>query len=124
MPFGTTMAGDVFQHKLDQSFGKIKQVIVIADDIVIVGKKPNHTRHDQALTTLLDTTRRCNVRLNYEKLQYKKDEVDFLVRLTPQVVASLMKVKLSVITKMPAPTSQETSTIIYRNDQLLVQVFR
>ena len=24
MPFGVTMAGDVFQHKLDQCFGKIK----------------------------------------------------------------------------------------------------
>ena len=39
MPFGVTVAGDVFQHKLDQSFGKIKQVIVIADDIMVVGKK-------------------------------------------------------------------------------------
>ena len=40
MPFGVRVAGDFFQHKLDQCFGKIKQVIVIADDIMIVGKKP------------------------------------------------------------------------------------
>ena len=38
MPFGVTVAGDVFQHKLDQCFGHIKQVIVIADDRMIVGK--------------------------------------------------------------------------------------
>ena len=75
------MAGDVFQQQPDQCFGHIKQVIVIADDIMIVGKKPNHNNYDQALTTLLETARRCNVRLNYEKLQYKK-EVDFLVKLT------------------------------------------
>ena len=68
MPFGVTVAGDVFQHKLDQCFGKIMQVIVIADDIIIVGKKQNHTSHDQALTTLLETARRCNVKLNYEKI--------------------------------------------------------
>ena len=55
------MAGDVFQHKLDQCLGKIKQVIVIADDIMIVAKKPNHSYHDQALTTLLETARKCNV---------------------------------------------------------------
>ena len=61
MPFGATVAGDVFQHKLDQCFGKIKEVIVIADDIMIVGKKPNHSNHDQALTTMLETARRCNV---------------------------------------------------------------
>ena len=53
------------------------QVIMIADDIMIVGKKPNHSGHDQALTTLLETTRRCNVRLSHETLQCKKEEVDF-----------------------------------------------
>ena len=51
----------VFQHKLDQCFGMIKQVIVIADDIVIVAKQQNHREHDLALTTLLDTARKCNV---------------------------------------------------------------
>ena len=82
MPFGVTLTGDVFQCKLDQCFGKIKQVIVIADDIMIVGKKPNHNDHDQALTTLLETARRINVKLNY-----------FSVRPIPQVVTSLIKVK-------------------------------
>ena len=28
MPFGATVAGDVFQHKMDQCFGRIKQEIV------------------------------------------------------------------------------------------------
>ena len=32
MPIEVTVAGDVLQHKLDQCFGKVKQVIVIADD--------------------------------------------------------------------------------------------
>ena len=61
MPFDVTVAGDVFQHKLEQCFGNIKHVIVLADDIVIVGKKPNDNNHDQALTTLFETARRCNV---------------------------------------------------------------
>ena len=54
MPFGITVAGDVFQHMLDQCFGKIDQVIVIVDDIMIAGKKQNHRDHDVALTTLLE----------------------------------------------------------------------
>ena len=33
MPFGATVVGDVFQCKLEQWFGKIEQVIIIADDI-------------------------------------------------------------------------------------------
>ena len=48
MPFGATVAGDVLQCKLDGCFGKIEQVIIIADDIMIVGYKPGHSDHDQA----------------------------------------------------------------------------
>ena len=80
MLFGTTVAGDVFQHKLDQCFGQRENVIAIADDIMIVGKKTNHSDDDQVLTTLLETARKCNVHLNYDKLQYKKQEVDLFWR--------------------------------------------
>ena len=80
-PFGATVAGDVFQHKLDECFGHIPNMIVIGDNIMVVGKQPNHKDHDQTLTTLLETARQCNVRLNYEKLQYKQTEVEFSKRL-------------------------------------------
>ena len=33
------MAGDIFQWKLDQCFSHLKNVIIIADDIMIVGEK-------------------------------------------------------------------------------------
>ena len=77
MPFGATVTKDVFQCKLDQCFEKIKNVIVIADVIIIVGKRENHSDHYKSLTTLLDTARKCNACLNYDKLQYKMHEVDF-----------------------------------------------
>ena len=69
MPFGATLASDVFQCKLDECFGKIEQVIIIADDIMIVGYKPDHSDYVQAFTTLLQTAQKCNVKLNYDKLQ-------------------------------------------------------
>ena len=68
MPFGTTVAGDVFQRKLDQCFGHLQNVIVIADDIMVNRKQPNHKDHNQALTALLNTARKCNICLNHEKL--------------------------------------------------------
>ena len=55
MPFGITVAGDVFQRKLYQCFRKIDQVIVITDDILMVGEQHNHKDHDIALTNLLET---------------------------------------------------------------------
>ena len=75
MPFGVTVAGDVFQCKLDACFGKIEQVIIIADDIMIVGYIPDHSDHDHAFTTLLQTAKKCNVKLTYDKLWYKQNEV-------------------------------------------------
>ena len=66
MPFGITVAGDMFQRKLDQYFGQIEQVIVIADDIMVVGNQPNHRDHDVALTNLLETARKSNIHLIYD----------------------------------------------------------
>ena len=71
MPFGATVAGDVFQRKLDECFGKLKQIIIIADVIMVVGYKPDHSDHDQAFTNLLLTAQKCNVKLYFDKLQYK-----------------------------------------------------
>ena len=55
MPFGATIVGDVFQCQLDECFGKIEHIIIIADDNMIVGYKPGHSDHEQAFTTLLQT---------------------------------------------------------------------
>ena len=107
MPFGVTVAGGVLQCKLDQCFGHIKQVIVIPDDIMIVDKKPNHSNHDQALTTLLETARRCNVQLNYEKWQYKKQEVDLFGEAYTTSGHKHDKNKVTAVTKMPALTNKK-----------------
>ena len=81
MPFGATVAGDVLPApSWDQCFGQIPNVIVISDYIMIVGKMQIHRDHNQALTTLLHTARKCNVRLNYDKLQYKQTEMEFYGR--------------------------------------------
>ena len=77
VPFGITVARDVFQRQLDQCFGNIDHLIVISDDIMVVGKQHNHKDCDVALTNLLQAARKCNIRLNFDKLQYKKTEVNF-----------------------------------------------
>ena len=52
MPLCAMVAGDVFQSKLDECFGKIEQVIIISEDIMIVGYKPDHSDHDKAFINL------------------------------------------------------------------------
>ena len=97
MPFGATVAGDMFWCMLDECFGKIKQVITIADDIMIVGYKPDHSDHDQSFTNLLQIAQNGNMKLNYNKLQYKQDEVEFFGEHIPEAVASQVKMKCQLL---------------------------
>ena len=100
MPFGITVAGDVFQCKLDECFGHIKNLIVIADDVMIVGRNENHKDHDIAFTTLLHTARKCNVKLNYNKLKFKCTEVNFYGETYMTDGCRLAQDKIQAIVKM------------------------
>ena len=46
MPFEARVVGVVFQKRLAECFGKLMQVIIIADDIMVVGYKPDHSDHE------------------------------------------------------------------------------
>ena len=107
MPFSITVVGDVFQWKLDECFSHIKNLIVIADNIIVVGRKHNHKDHDIAFTMLLQTARRCNVKLNYEKLQYKCTEVNFYGETYTTVGCKPAESKITAIVKMPSPSSKK-----------------
>ena len=107
MPFGTTVDGGLFQYKLDQCFGHIPNVIVIADDIMVVGKMQNHRDHNQALKTLLHTARECNVRLNYEKLQYKETEVEFFIETYTVDDCKPAQSKVKAIVEVPSPSCRK-----------------
>ena len=107
MPFGATVAGDVFQRKLDQCFGHLENVIVIADDIMVVGKQNNHKDHYIALKQLLKIARECNVHLNYDKLQYKQTEVDFFGKTYTIDGRKPSQSKVNAIQEMPPPQSKK-----------------
>ena len=120
MPFGITVAGNVFQRRLDQHFGQIEQVIVIADDIMVVGNQSNHRDHDVALTNLLATARKSNIRLNYDKLAYKKTEVEFFGETYTTNGCKPAQSKVTAIVEMPPPTSKKQVQSLYWYDQLLI----
>ena len=107
MPFSITVAGPVFQRQLDHYFGKIDQLIVIADDIMVVGKQHNHKDHDAALTNLLESARKCNIRLNFDKLQYKKTEVNFCGETNTTIGHKSAQSKVSAIVEMPPLTCKK-----------------
>ena len=107
MPFGVNVAGDVFQQKLDEIFGKLTQVMCIADDIMVVGYKDNLSNHDLALTKLFQTAQKNNVKLNFEKLQYKKHEVTFFGENYTTQGRKADHRKIKTIVKMKQPENKK-----------------
>ena len=82
-------------------------MIVTNDDIMIVGKQQNHRDYDAAFATLLETARKCNVRLNFDKLQYKKTDVDFFDETYTTSGYKPAQSKVSAIVEIPAPTCKK-----------------
>ena len=74
---------------------------------MIFGYKPDHSDHDLPLTTLLQTAQKCNVKLNYDKLQCKQDEVEFFGETYTTSSHKPSKDKVSVLTAMPSSTNKE-----------------
>ena len=72
---------------------------------MVVGK--NHREHDLALTSLLDTARKCNIQLNCNKLQYKKTEVDVFRETYMIDGCKPVQTKVSAITMMPEPSCKK-----------------
>ena len=107
MPFGITVAGDMFQCKLDECFGHTKNLIVIADDIMVTGRKHNHKDHGLAFTTLLQMARKCNVKLNYENLQYKCMEVNIYGETCTTDGHKPAQSKITAIAEIPSPSSKK-----------------
>ena len=74
---------------------------------MVVGKQNNHKDHDIALTQLLKTARECNVRLNYDKLQYKRTEVGFFGKTYTIDGQKPSQSKVKAIKEMPPPQSKK-----------------
>ena len=70
---------------------------------MVVGRKHNHKDHDLAFTTLLQTAKKCNVKLNFEKLQYKCTYTEQNHHHSQDAI----------------PQLQKRGTIIYRYDNYL-----
>ena len=73
---------------------------------MVIGKNDNHKDHDLAFTTLLQTARRYNVKLNY-KLKFKCTEVNFYGETYTTDGCKPAQNKVTAIVEMPPPSSKK-----------------
>ena len=77
MSFGTNVSGDCHQWGFDSIYGKLDNVIGIADYLLIWGDDTDGSDHDCAFQAVLDTTQKNNLKLNIDKVQYHQKKVTF-----------------------------------------------
>ena len=105
MPFGTNVSGDCHQPGIDSIYGKLDNVIGIADDLLIWGNEEDGSDHDRAFQSVLETTRKNNLKLNIAKIQYHQKKVTFFGETYTIDGHCPMPDKLQAVTEMTTPTS-------------------
>ena len=106
LPMGTVVASDIFQKKLDAIYIGLPGVTGIADDMIVYGR--TEEEHDKNLIRFLETTRQNGLKLNRQKLQFKKNEVSFFGHRWSRDGISPDPEKIKSILQMEFPQNKET----------------
>ena len=105
MPFGISSASEVLQKKAFQLCGDIKNVHIIADDMLIVGD--TEQEHDEALIAVLQRAKDNNIKFNASKLQFKRNEVVYCgTKLSAEGIQADSS-KVEAILSMPDPENKK-----------------
>ena len=104
LPFGLCVSQDVFQMKVDETYGSCDGAIGISDDITIHGQ--GEIGHDRKLHAAMEKTRESNLSLNYEKLVIKQKSVKFLRNIYGAEGVRADPKKVEAITSMRPPESK------------------
>ena len=102
IPYGISSASEVMQKQNEETFGDISGVHVIADDLIIAAATKQE--HDAILRKVLDRARDKGVCFNYDKIQFKVSEVEYMGNLVSSKGLKPDPKKVKAIVDMPTPT--------------------
>ena len=117
MPFGMSLAPEVFESKLQECLADLPGVKVMRDDILVVGCGDTDSEalvnHDQNVIRLLERGKQVNLKLNKNKLKLRQAEVKFMGHVISKDGLKPDPEKVSAIKNMPKPTSKaELQTLL------------
>ncbi|XP_053403100.1 uncharacterized protein K02A2.6-like [Mercenaria mercenaria] len=111
MPFGISPAPEYFQQFLEQNLTGLSGIKAIADDIIIYGKGETYEEalrdHDNNMQKLLERCQERGIKLNRDKFQLHKTEMQFVGHLLTDKGVQADPSKIEAITKMPKPTDKK-----------------
>ena len=79
--------------------------MIIADDIMVIGYQKDEQDHDITFMKLLETIKKNNIKLNFNKIQYKQKEVEFFGKTYTTQGHKPSDTKVKAITEMSKPVN-------------------
>lgn len=117
MPFGITLAPEVFESKLQECLADLPGVKVIRDDILVVGCGDTDSEalvnHDQNVIRRHEQAKQVNRKLNKNKVKLREAEVKFMGHVISKDGLKPDPENVSAIKNMPKPRSKpEVLTVL------------
>ena len=101
----------MFQHKIDEIFKDLPNVLGIADDILVVGYDSDGKDYDETLWWVLQMCRHVNLKLKKDKCHLRCTSVPFFGKVISRLGEQPNPQKLKVLTDMLPPTQKGTAGI-------------
>ncbi|KAK3746668.1 hypothetical protein QZH41_010504, partial [Actinostola sp. cb2023] len=103
LPFGLICAQDIFQKKVDETFGDLPGVTGIADDIVVYGN--DLSEHDTNLKAVMERARETGLKFNPDKCRIGCTELPFFGHIISAEGLKLDPGKVEAINNMDPSTN-------------------
>ena len=97
----------MFQHKIDEIFNDMPNVLGIADDILVIGYDKDGTDHEEAVYKLLKQCQDVNLKSNKDKCHFRCTLIPFFDEVMSREGIQLDPQKIRPLTKMPAPKNKK-----------------
>lgn len=111
MPFGLSVAPEVFQKTMVKIFGDIDGVELYFDDLIISGS--TEIEHDTAMGEVMKRARMYNIIFNSKKIQYKQKSITFMGQLITEEGVKPDPKHIRTIQELKSPsTKQELMSIM------------
>ncbi len=103
MPFGVSPASEALQKRTKESFGDIRGVEIIHDDMII--RADDDADHDEIMWNVIVRARERNAKFSPQKLQFKVKEAKYIGYRVSEYGVKPDTKKVNAITGMPKPES-------------------
>ena len=104
LPFGISLAPEIFQKTMERILEGIDGVVCFMDDVVVCGDTVE--QHDMRVKQVLDRVVEAGLKLNREKCEFKKEEISFLGHKFGPKGIEPDKAKIDAILEMAEPQNE------------------